>query len=704
MPFNFPQEIGGLGEFNGEVRQPPFASDSDAQKALESWVATKSTADYLEITAEEEDLLYESSWLQHQVQTDPEINDEWVAFSNAVPKHKLQAIAFVSWYLHRDGFGDRNNIRDVVIGYQWQHPTVEVLACISDQYMYIICNSSTVVIPLFAIDTVTMKQGFSEGRIIFSGDPEDRTSFGIDKIKNVDLQRFFDSIDPLKIAVKPGSIEDLAVSQLGEGWRRWRPALDALSTGFGHPEYRVNLADSPMLFPARIGGAMWTPPSREFFQKLLDEANFGVFIGVAKISLGNDFDYEPEGESELGPEWESGLLGPEWESELGPEWESELGPDRYVDVMGSGLRVPIAQSPPDVWRDPARLGFKGGMDPWDVLEDERPVLLAISDKGIWRIPQDGCGIYFNPWTNVASAEVFTGKNAASAGDADLFMLSGPQQPLQLAMWNYEARREIRKVFDKLGDPLDPVFLSAMLQADWMKVDKSFGKKLTSRLEKAMSLATHPSEEELVERVQFFSDLETLGMGWAELSLFEEDSWVVRDFDCPGCGRMASTTEGIRVRRAHLAALQEELGELQNAVGLAKWFRFQVDKGNKVKPAQLQREFDFSYELSVRVLKTFRDLDIASPTRCERCVEKQMRKEVGGASGDRTGLPATLRFQVLQASGFRCHYCGRGANSTPPVELEVDHIVPVAAGGQDDLGNLQASCRDCNRGKSASSVI
>lgn len=33
-------------------------------------------------------------------------------------------------------------------------------------------------------------------------------------------------------------------------------------------------------------------------------------------------------------------------------------------------------------------------------------------------------------------------------------------------------------------------------------------------------------------------------------------------------------------------------------------------------------------------------------------------------------------------------------------LEVDHLVPVAKGGQNEILNLVTSCRDCNRGKGA----
>jgi len=56
-----------------------------------------------------------------------------------------------------------------------------------------------------------------------------------------------------------------------------------------------------------------------------------------------------------------------------------------------------------------------------------------------------------------------------------------------------------------------------------------------------------------------------------------------------------------------------------------------------------------------------------------------------------------RFEVFKRDRFTCSYCGR----TPPaVLLEVDHVLPRAAGGTDDVENLTTSCQDCNRGKSA----
>ncbi len=67
---------------------------------------------------------------------------------------------------------------------------------------------------------------------------------------------------------------------------------------------------------------------------------------------------------------------------------------------------------------------------------------------------------------------------------------------------------------------------------------------------------------------------------------------------------------------------------------------------------------------------------------------------------RAPFPPSKRFAVLRRDGFRCQLCGRGAKSEPPVELEIDHIVPVAKGGGAEESNLQVLCKECNRGKGA----
>lgn len=63
---------------------------------------------------------------------------------------------------------------------------------------------------------------------------------------------------------------------------------------------------------------------------------------------------------------------------------------------------------------------------------------------------------------------------------------------------------------------------------------------------------------------------------------------------------------------------------------------------------------------------------------------------------RKGLSASVRFEVFKRDRFACQYCGR---HPPDVLLEVDHIVPVAAGGDNSEENLRTACRQCNSGKS-----
>lgn len=64
---------------------------------------------------------------------------------------------------------------------------------------------------------------------------------------------------------------------------------------------------------------------------------------------------------------------------------------------------------------------------------------------------------------------------------------------------------------------------------------------------------------------------------------------------------------------------------------------------------------------------------------------------------RTGLSKRVRFDIFKRDRFACQYCGR----TPPVVvLVIDHILPVASGGESQANNLITSCEDCNQGKGA----
>ncbi len=56
-----------------------------------------------------------------------------------------------------------------------------------------------------------------------------------------------------------------------------------------------------------------------------------------------------------------------------------------------------------------------------------------------------------------------------------------------------------------------------------------------------------------------------------------------------------------------------------------------------------------------------------------------------------------RFEILRRDNHTCQYCGAKA---PDVTLHIDHVMPVALGGDDKPGNLVTACKDCNSGKSS----
>jgi 5-methylcytosine-specific restriction endonuclease McrA len=60
--------------------------------------------------------------------------------------------------------------------------------------------------------------------------------------------------------------------------------------------------------------------------------------------------------------------------------------------------------------------------------------------------------------------------------------------------------------------------------------------------------------------------------------------------------------------------------------------------------------------------------------------------------------AAIRSQVFERDDFTCTYCHERG-----VELECDHVVPVASGGETTLSNLTTACKRCNRSKGSKAL-
>ena len=54
---------------------------------------------------------------------------------------------------------------------------------------------------------------------------------------------------------------------------------------------------------------------------------------------------------------------------------------------------------------------------------------------------------------------------------------------------------------------------------------------------------------------------------------------------------------------------------------------------------------------------------------------------------------SLRTQAFKMYGKTCNYCGEIGN-------EVDHVIELAAGGDDSIENLQVLCNPCHKAKTA----
>jgi len=62
------------------------------------------------------------------------------------------------------------------------------------------------------------------------------------------------------------------------------------------------------------------------------------------------------------------------------------------------------------------------------------------------------------------------------------------------------------------------------------------------------------------------------------------------------------------------------------------------------------------------------------------------------------MPVKLRRSIIERDGYRCRYCGMhgGEDHGPDGEpWHIDHVFPLALGGNTTARNLALSCAQCN---------
>lgn len=57
-----------------------------------------------------------------------------------------------------------------------------------------------------------------------------------------------------------------------------------------------------------------------------------------------------------------------------------------------------------------------------------------------------------------------------------------------------------------------------------------------------------------------------------------------------------------------------------------------------------------------------------------------------------------RKVVFELNINKCYICGKDLLSLKPFNRTIDHVVPVALGGNDMITNLAPACRGCNSKK------
>ncbi|MBD1920825.1 HNH endonuclease [Microcoleus sp. FACHB-831] len=62
---------------------------------------------------------------------------------------------------------------------------------------------------------------------------------------------------------------------------------------------------------------------------------------------------------------------------------------------------------------------------------------------------------------------------------------------------------------------------------------------------------------------------------------------------------------------------------------------------------------------------------------------------------RIRIPPEVRKYVFERDRYQCRSCGKTKLET---NLSIDHIIPLARGGSNDISNLHSLCLTCNQQK------
>lgn len=116
----------------------------------------------------------------------------------------------------------------------------------------------------------------------------------------------------------------------------------------------------------------------------------------------------------------------------------------------------------------------------------------------------------------------------------------------------------------------------------------------------------------------------------------------------------------------------------------------------VEPQKSGREIT-GYKLLVDNLTELQRASLSAlcDQRLKEYVDRRGKSIWSHRGAGREYVPGSIRYQVLKRAKYRCELCGAHEEQAA---LQIDHIVPKARGGDDDISNFQALCMTCNTNK------
>ena len=128
----------------------------------------------------------------------------------------------------------------------------------------------------------------------------------------------------------------------------------------------------------------------------------------------------------------------------------------------------------------------------------------------------------------------------------------------------------------------------------------------------------------------------------------------------------------------------------------KKYAYITSKNKVVKTESIEKATIFTKEEAQNILKWakkklkgFIMVQVKEPSLTET---EEVAKEIGTTTVSRKVFSQEKRNDIYERTKGRCALCGKFIRFD---QFTVDHVIPLAKGGTNDIENLQCTCKHCN---------